>query len=94
VLAGSQQSPDGFPNVHLGVSGTPPSQKHVLVGRAPGSARLTGSPREPRISRTLPTVEPILLTPRVDPFDDPAWLFEPKYNGYRCMSKLEIEPQR
>jgi bifunctional non-homologous end joining protein LigD len=37
----------------------------------------------PRVSRTLPTVEPILLTPRADPFDDPAWLFEPKYDGYR-----------
>lgn len=37
----------------------------------------------PRVSRTLPTVEPILLTPRPDPFDDPAWLFEPKYDGYR-----------
>jgi ATP-dependent DNA ligase len=39
----------------------------------------------PRASgtRTLPTVEPILLTPRPDPFDDPAWLFEPKYDGYR-----------
>ena len=37
----------------------------------------------PRVSRTLPTVEPILLTPRSDPFADPAWLFEPKYDGYR-----------
>ena len=37
----------------------------------------------PRVSTTLPTVEPILLTPRRDPFDDPAWLFEPKYDGYR-----------
>jgi bifunctional non-homologous end joining protein LigD len=37
----------------------------------------------PRISRTLPLVEPILLTTRRDPFDDPAWLFEPKYDGYR-----------
>jgi bifunctional non-homologous end joining protein LigD len=37
----------------------------------------------PRVSRTLPTVQPILLTPRSDPFDDPAWLFEPKYDGYR-----------
>ena len=37
----------------------------------------------PRVSRTLPTVEPILLTPRSDPFDDPAWLFEPKFDGYR-----------
>jgi bifunctional non-homologous end joining protein LigD len=37
----------------------------------------------PRTVRTLPDVEPILLTPRRDPFDDPAWLFEPKYDGYR-----------
>jgi bifunctional non-homologous end joining protein LigD len=37
----------------------------------------------PRVSRTLPTTEPILLTPRRDPFDDPAWLFEPKHDGYR-----------
>jgi hypothetical protein len=39
--------------------------------------------RRLRIARTLPVVEPILLTPRPDPFDDPAWLFEPKYDGYR-----------
>ena len=37
----------------------------------------------PRVSRTLPEVQPILLTPRREPFDDPAWLFEPKYDGYR-----------
>jgi bifunctional non-homologous end joining protein LigD len=37
----------------------------------------------PRVSRTLSTVEPILLTAQRDPFDDPAWLFEPKYDGYR-----------
>jgi bifunctional non-homologous end joining protein LigD len=34
-------------------------------------------------TRTLPDVQPILLTPRRDPFDDPAWLFESKYDGYR-----------
>jgi bifunctional non-homologous end joining protein LigD len=34
-------------------------------------------------TRTLPQVEPILLTRGGDPFDDPAWLFEPKYDGYR-----------
>jgi ATP-dependent DNA ligase len=39
----------------------------------------------PRVSRTLPTIEPILRTPRRDPFDDPAWLLEPKYDGYRGM---------
>jgi bifunctional non-homologous end joining protein LigD len=39
--------------------------------------------RRSRAIRALPLVEPILLTPRPDPFDDPAWLFEPKYDGYR-----------
>jgi bifunctional non-homologous end joining protein LigD len=38
----------------------------------------------PRVRRTLlPLVEPILLTPRREPFDHPDWLFEPKYDGYR-----------
>jgi ATP-dependent DNA ligase len=38
----------------------------------------------PRTRRTpLPLVEPILLTPRREPFDDQGWLFEPKYDGYR-----------
>lgn len=36
-----------------------------------------------RVTRTLPQVEPIVLTPRDAPFDDPAWLFEPKYDGFR-----------
>jgi hypothetical protein len=40
----------------------------------------------PRVSRILPTVEPILLTKGGDPFDDPAWLLEPKYDGYRGLS--------
>jgi bifunctional non-homologous end joining protein LigD len=37
----------------------------------------------PRTVKALPDVQPILLTPRRDPFDDPAWLFEPKFDGYR-----------
>jgi hypothetical protein len=47
----------------------------------------------PRVTRTLPTVQPILLTPRGEPFDDPAWLFEPKYDGYRGLlyvTRLEL----
>ena len=37
----------------------------------------------PRATRTFPDVQPILLTSTREPFDDPAWLFEPKYDGYR-----------
>lgn len=31
----------------------------------------------------LPQIEPIILTARVEAFDDPAWVFEPKYDGFR-----------
>ena len=37
----------------------------------------------PRVRSTLPVVEPVLLTALPDAFNDPAWLFEPKYDGYR-----------
>jgi bifunctional non-homologous end joining protein LigD len=37
----------------------------------------------PRTSRTLPDVQPIILTPRTDPFDDLDWFFEPKCDGFR-----------
>ena len=39
----------------------------------------------PRVTRTLPQVEPIVLTRCDAPFDDPAWLFEPKSDGFRGM---------
>jgi bifunctional non-homologous end joining protein LigD len=31
----------------------------------------------------LPRVEPIVPTARAHPFNGPAWLFEPKYDGFR-----------
>jgi bifunctional non-homologous end joining protein LigD len=36
-----------------------------------------------RAASGLPMVEPIALAPRPDPFDDPDWIFEPKYDGFR-----------
>jgi hypothetical protein len=41
---------------------------------------LSRSPHAPRTSRTLPDVQPLLLTPRAESFDHPDWLFEPKYD--------------
>jgi bifunctional non-homologous end joining protein LigD len=35
---------------------------------------------------SLPYVEPITLVPRPDPFDDPEWIFEPKYDGFRGLA--------
>ena len=37
---------------------------------------------------TLPTVEPIVPVIRDRPFDDPAYLFEPKYDGFRGLLYL------
>jgi bifunctional non-homologous end joining protein LigD len=38
-----------------------------------------------RRAGALPQVNPIALTPRADAFDDPDWLFEPKYDGFHGM---------
>src|SRR5215203_6464917 len=40
-------------------------------------------PTMPRPAVTLPKVEPIVPTKRSEPFNHPAWLFEPKYDGFR-----------
>ena len=40
-------------------------------------------PSDLRLASGLPQVNPITLSSRPDPFDDPAWLFEPKYDGFR-----------
>src|SRR5215472_4695746 len=38
---------------------------------------------------TLPRVQPIIPTWRKEPFDDPEWLFEFKYDGFRGLCYLE-----
>ena len=35
---------------------------------------------------SLPRVTPIVAVARDDPFDDPEWLFEPKYDGFRGLA--------
>lgn len=40
------------------------------------------------MQKELPIVEPILPTVRTTAFDDPGWLFELKYDGYRGMAYL------
>jgi ATP-dependent DNA ligase len=34
----------------------------------------------------LPPVQPTIPVPRKEPFDDPEWLFEFKYDGYRALT--------
>jgi bifunctional non-homologous end joining protein LigD len=38
---------------------------------------------------TLPRVQPIIPTWRKEPFDDPEWVFDFKYDGFRGLSYLE-----
>jgi len=40
-------------------------------------------PPDVRLVTGLPQIEPVTLTARADAFDDPAWIFEPKYDGFR-----------
>jgi bifunctional non-homologous end joining protein LigD len=47
----------------------------------PTSYRTT--PADLRLVSGLPQIDPIVLTGRSEPFDDPDWLFEPKYDGFR-----------
>jgi bifunctional non-homologous end joining protein LigD len=46
-------------------------------------ARIRPTAPDLRLARGFPAIEPILLTGRLEPFDDPEWLFEPKYDGFR-----------
>jgi ATP-dependent DNA ligase len=51
-------------------------------------------PSSVRVVSRLPHVDPLVLVPRPDPFDDPEWVFEPKYDGFRGLvyaSKLGCE---
>ncbi|HET6777708.1 MAG TPA: hypothetical protein VFH26_02350 [Gemmatimonadales bacterium] len=36
-----------------------------------------------RLASGFPAIEPIVLTGHPEPFDDPDWYFEPKYDGFR-----------
>jgi bifunctional non-homologous end joining protein LigD len=47
------------------------------------STKFAQRPLDLRLASGLPQVEPIILVPRPDPFDDPDWVFEPKYDGFR-----------
>jgi bifunctional non-homologous end joining protein LigD len=41
-----------------------------------------------RTAPALPRIAPIVPTTRPAPFNDPAWLFEPKFDGFRGMVYL------
>ncbi len=52
------------------------------------------NPSDLRLASGLPHIDPIILCSRPEPFDDPDWLFEPKYDGFRgivYVSKLSCQ---
>ena len=42
----------------------------------------------------LPRIQPIIPTWRKQPFDDPGWLFDCKYDGFRALLYIEQERAR
>lgn len=52
-----------------------------------------------RLASGLPQMEPVILTAWAEAFDDPGWVFEPKYDGcrgflYNTRSGCEIRSRR
>jgi bifunctional non-homologous end joining protein LigD len=52
-----------------------------------GKRRAVDTPR--RTAVALPRVQPIAPVPRTEPSDDPGWLFDLKYDGFRALCYLE-----
>jgi len=47
-----------------------------------------------RKKEVLPSIEPLRLTRRREAFDDPDWLFELKYDGFRALLYIEAGDAR
>lgn len=68
------------------------TNEEVAAGVPPRAAKPAPAPLatlDPPGSRPAPQpafVEPMLATPGSAPFDDPDWLFEPKWDGYRVQA--------
>jgi bifunctional non-homologous end joining protein LigD len=57
------------------------------------SARQTAAPRRPKVTRDpIPHPKSLMLATLVAaPFDDPNWLFEVKWDGYRALATIEAK---
>jgi len=61
----------------------------ILLREVDAAGHWTKSARSRHIHGvTLPRVQPIIPTRREEPFDDPDWLFEFKYDGFRGLCYL------
>ena len=84
----SESVADFARNTHKAVFNTHFSQEYLQHARV--RARLAAGSRSRHIpGMTLPRVQPIIPTRRKEPFDDPGWVFELKYDGFRALCYLE-----
>lgn len=51
----------------------------------------SGPPRQPRMALALPKIVPVRPVRRAEPFDDPEWVFEPKFDGFRGIAYVTPE---
>jgi bifunctional non-homologous end joining protein LigD len=57
-----------------------------------GSNALAGIDLSDALKGPMPrNIEPMLATPVAEPFDDPDWLFEVKWDGYRAIAEIDAE---
>jgi ATP-dependent DNA ligase len=64
------------------------SGRRTEINSAPGGIG-QNQPVAPYPRGTLPRAQPIIPTWRKEPFDDPDWLFDFKYDGFRGLCYLE-----
>jgi hypothetical protein len=92
-----------IPVIHIHIAPGEPSPAHLLLlplcaSRWRSSARAAAAAEPlrgqnqaispyPRV--TLPRVQPIIPTWRKEPFDDPDWLLDFKYDGFRALCYIK-----
>ena len=68
-------------NYHLVRTGRRGGKDEWLIFRS-----AAGPPGPPDPAPAFRAMRPMLASSRQDPFDDPAWAFEPKWDGYRALA--------
>jgi bifunctional non-homologous end joining protein LigD len=67
-----------------------PKAPHWTSSRPVDGGRASSKPK--RTIEPLPTIEkPMLATLIDEPFDDPDWVFEIKWDGYRAIARIDLD---
>ncbi|HET9407396.1 MAG TPA: non-homologous end-joining DNA ligase [Candidatus Sulfotelmatobacter sp.] len=83
-------SPDGPSHFQSQSNATHKNKKSSDSSVSSVSAVVMGSELDGAVKRPMPSaIQPMLATPAENAFDDPEWLFEIKWDGYRALAFLE-----